>query len=224
MNDTFSSPRGAGILFFDEDFDSPPPAPPSPEPEVIEPAFSAGELTQAREAAAHEARENALTEAAAASKAVAARALETIAAHLAAAGDEAAAIAEQSAEAILRLLLDCFATAFPALCEHHGPEEAAAVLRAVLPALHREPKITVRVNPHIAGHITGEIQNLDPDLAARIRLIPTDALTPDDVRIAWDHGTAVRDTKALWAQIENILAPAGLLTPPHKTREFEHVD
>ena len=61
--------------------------------------------------------------------ATAGRALAEIAAQIAAARAEAASIAEQSAEAIARLLLDCFAAAFPALSARHGPGEVAAVLR-----------------------------------------------------------------------------------------------
>ena len=80
-----------------------------------------------------------------------------IAEQLAAARAEAAAVAEQSSEAIARLLLDCFATAFPALSARHGASEVAAVMHLVLPALHREPKITVRINPHLIAAMTEEI-------------------------------------------------------------------
>ena len=109
--------------------------------------FTAAELLAAREEAAQDSRDRAIAEA------------EAIGAHRAeprpgrdrkqvtAAREECRTIAEQSAEAIARLLLDCFATAFPALSARHGAGELAAVLREILPALHREPKITVRINP-----------------------------------------------------------------------------
>ena len=199
-------------MLFGEDFDRPPAAAPPPEPTIVEPTFSALELEAAREAANREAWDAARAEFDGSAKAAAGRALADISAQIAAAQEEVAAIAEQSAVTVARLLMDCFATLFPALRVRHGATEAAAVLREILPMLQREPKISVRVNPHIAAEMTSEIQALDPDLATKIRLIPTDAMTEGDVRIAWDHGAAVRDAAALWRQIEDVLAPAGLLT------------
>jgi flagellar biosynthesis/type III secretory pathway protein FliH len=218
--------RGSGVLLFDEDFDLPPALPAPPEPEIIEPSFSAFELSEARDEATLAGRDAALTELNASAQAAARRALTTIAEQIEAARAEVSAIAEQSAEAIARLLLDCFATAFPALSARHGPAEVAAVLRQVLPALRHEPRITIRLNPHIVEAMTEEIKALDPDLAAHVRLVPTDALTQDDVRIDWHNGAAARDTRTLWSQIENILAPTGLLTaagsPKTETTVKEH--
>ncbi len=205
-------PPAGGATLFGEDFDRPPAPPPPPEAVVAAPVFSAAELDTARDAANLAGRDAARAEFETSTKAAAGKALAGIAAQIEAAREEAASIAEQSAAAVARLLLDCFALSFPALSTRHGANEAAAVLREILPALQREPKISVRVNPHIAAAMTSEIQSLDPDLAAKIRLIPTDAMTEGDVRIAWDHGTAVRDAAALWRQIEDVLAPAGLLT------------
>jgi len=202
------SPAFRGVLLFDEDFDLPPR---SAEPEVIQPVYSVAELTAAREAAEQEGHDRALAEAETSGRAASHRALTEIAARLTAAGAEAASLAEQSSEAIARLLLGCFATAFPALSARHGAGEVAAVMHAILPALHREPKITVRINPHLIAAMTEEIRSLDVDLAARVRLIPTDAIALGDARVTWDNGAATRDTASLWRQIETVLAPAGLL-------------
>ena len=210
MAQTSSAARGSGVLLFDEDFDLPPP---SPEPEVIQPVFTAAELMAAREEAVREGRDSALAEADASGSAASRRALTEIAAQMEAAREEAASIAEQSAEAIARLLLDCFATAFPALSTRYGAGEITAVLQAILPALHREPKITVRVNPHLLATITEEIHALDADLTARVRLVATDAMALGDARVTWENGAATRNAVSLWNQIENILAPAGLLNP-----------
>src|SRR5436305_1056752 len=136
MARAFSSAGGSGVLLFDEDFDLPSKP---PEPEVIEPVFTAAELLAAREEAAQDSRDRAIAEAEASVQVAASRALAAIAAQITAARDEAASIAEQSAEAIARLLLGCFATAFPALSARHGAGEVATVLHEILPALHREP-------------------------------------------------------------------------------------
>jgi flagellar biosynthesis/type III secretory pathway protein FliH len=224
MVDSFFSSRGGGVLLFDEDFDLPPPPEPTLEPEVIEPLFTLAELKAEREEAVREGREAALKEFSASSVVTSGHALASIAEQMAAVRIEMASSAEQSAEAITRLLLDCFATAFPALSARHGASEAAAVLHEILPALHRETKITVRVNPHIAAAMTKEIQTLDADLAAHVRLVPTDAVAVGDARVTWKNGAASRDTASLWRQIENILAQAGLLNTELTVKEHELVE
>jgi flagellar biosynthesis/type III secretory pathway protein FliH len=207
----------SGVLLFDEDFDLP--AKPH-EPEVIEPVFSAAELMAAREEAAQDSRDRTIAETEEGARIASSRALTEIAGQITAAREAAAASAEQSAEAIARLLLDCFATAFPALSTQHGAGEVAAVVREILPALHREPKITVRINPDLVPAITEELQSLDADLVARVRLIGADTVAVGDARITWDNGTAIRDAASLWRQIECVLAPAGLLNPEPTAKEY----
>jgi flagellar biosynthesis/type III secretory pathway protein FliH len=223
MDNEFSA-RGSGVLLFDEDFDLPPPELPPPEPEIIEPVFSAAELEAARETAALESRDIALAEAAVSARAMAHQALKAIHEQMRTARSDAEADAEQSAEALARLLLHCFATALPALSARHGAAEAAAVLRGILPVLRREPRITVRINPHLMQAMTAEIGSHDPDLAARVRLVATDAMALGDVQVDWENGSACRDAKSLWGQIENILAPAGLLTSGPTVKETALVD
>jgi flagellar assembly protein FliH len=208
MSERFSTSRRPGVLLFDEDFDQPPP---SDEPEVIQPVFTLAEILAARDEAARESRDEALAEADASARAAAQLALTAIAAQVAAARSEVTSIAEQSSEAIARLLLGCFATAFPALSARHGTDELTAVIRAILPALHREPKITVRINPHHVTALTEEFRTFDTDLAARVRLLATDAVALGDARITWENGAATRDTTSLWQQIENVLASTGLV-------------
>jgi flagellar assembly protein FliH len=221
MAQGFSSAGASGVLLFDEDFDLP--AKP-PEPEVIDPVFTAAELMAAREEAAQESRDRTIAEADGSARIASSRALAEIAAQITAAREEAATVAEQSAEAIARLLLDCFAAAFPALSARHGPREVRAVLREILPALHREPKITVRVNPHLVPSMTEELRSLDADLVARVRLLPTDSVAVGDVRVTWENGAAIRDTASLWSQIESVLAPAGLLNHEPTAKEHELVE
>jgi len=223
MDIPFRAPRRSSILLFDEDFDHPPPP---TDPEVIQPVFTPAEMHAAREEAARDSRDIALAEADATTRAAVLRALTEISSQLASGRAEAASIAEQSCEAIAGLLLECFATAFPALSARHGAAELAAMLRAILPAVHRQPKITVRVNPHLVTAMTDEIHAVDADLAAHVRLVPTDAMALGDARITWENGSATRDATSLWNQIESILAPTGLLNsvprPNTKQTTKEH--
>ena len=98
------------------------------------------------------------------------------------------------------------------------------MLREILPALHREPKITVRINPQLVPAVTEAIHSLDADLATRVRVVPAEAVAQGDARVTWEHGAAVRDVMSLWNQIESILAPAGLLTVKQTVKEQELVE
>jgi flagellar biosynthesis/type III secretory pathway protein FliH len=201
------SSQPLGTLFGD-DFDRPETA---PEPEVLEPVFSAAELASAREVAWREGNAAGLQEAAASDAAAARRAIESVAAQFAGVHDAAAAHAEQSADAIARLLLDSLAAAFPVLCASYGEAEVQAIVRSVLPALAQEQVVTVRTNPLTARSLLREIGRLDPDFASRVQIVECDAMTPGDVKISWRNGAAVRDATALWEQVAAVLAPAGLL-------------
>jgi flagellar biosynthesis/type III secretory pathway protein FliH len=207
--------RLAGVLF-EEDFDRPTSM---AEPEVIEPTFSAAEMASAREDAWRDGRDAGVAEVAASDAAAARHAVELIAAELTAARDTAATLADQSAEAIARLLLASLAAIFPTLCVNHGEAEVLTLVRVVLPGLAQEPVITVRINPCNAPGVAREVARLDPNLATRVQITEDDAMPPGDVRIDWRNGGAVRDATALWEQVAAVLVPAGLLRPDAAIRE-----
>ena len=110
-------------------------------------------------------------------------------------------------------MLSALAACLPALCEHHGAGELRTFVRALLPALMDEPRIIVRVHPHMAGVMQDEIDGLDAEMVERIQLLPTDVIPPGDVRISWADGSAVRDTARARAAFEDGLAGLGLLQP-----------
>ena len=220
---SFATHRSAAA-FFEEDFDLPPRSAAPPEPEIIEPVFSLAEVEAARADGWRDGRQAALAETAASSEASAREALSRIAASLTDAREEAAALAEAAAEAIALLVMDGFAAAFPALCARHGDGELRAIIRAILPSLHQEAKIVVRVAPHSSKATIDEIERLDPELVPSVQVVPTDAVAQGDIRIAWRNGGAVRDTAALWRDIAAILAPADLLSPYSVSKEVERAD
>lgn len=213
--DGFAHRAPPGALFT-EDFDVPEVA---PGPMVVEPALSADDLIAAREAAWNDGHAAGLRDAEASDAATTRQTITAIAEQLIAERDAAAARAEQSAEAIARLLLDSLAAAFPALCARHGDAEVRAIIRAVLPALSQEPAVTVRAHPRTARSVAQEITRLDPDLTAHVETIECDAMPPGDVRISWRSGAATRDAAALWQQVAAVLAPAGLLRTNAGIRE-----
>jgi flagellar assembly protein FliH len=202
-----ASSQSVGALF-EEDFDQPERL---AEPDAIEPVYSAAELSSLREAAWREGNAAGQQEAAASDAAATRRAVESMAAQCTDARDAATARAEQTADAIARLLLDSLAAAFPMLCACYGEAEVQAIVRSVLPALTQEQAVTVRTNRLTAPSLVREIGRLDPAFAARVQIVECDAMTPGDVKIDWHNGRAIRDATALWEQVAAVLAPAGLL-------------
>ena len=212
MSTAFRGMPPGGVLF-EEDFDLPPAPPSPPEPEIIEPVYSAADLQEARTEAWREARDAAMAEAETAARTESRQTLTRIAEHLEATQTEASDLVERSAEAIARLLMDGFAAAFPALSRKHGSAELRAIIRTILPALHQELAVTVRVDGNAAQAVRDEIERLDPDLLPKIEVQASNAVLPGDIRIAWRNGAAIRDTTTLWEEITAILSPAGLMSP-----------
>lgn len=204
---------------FAEDFDQPQ-APAAP----VEPVFSADEMAEARTSAWREGHDAGLLEAAAADAVSTKETMAQIAAQLRHESEAAAQRAEQQAELITQLLLDSLAATFPALSAHYGDAEARAIVRSVLPALAQEPMITIRAHSTTAAAISHEFGQLDPDLSARVETVNSEAMPPGDVRITWRNGSAVRSVDALWQQVADVLAPAGLLRVDARVKEMVNAD
>ncbi len=201
----FDAPPGITVL------DDPPEETPSPPPPPPPPAITEADIAAARADAYAEGHRTGLAQAAADRAEVTRQMLSTIATRLDGARTEAARIAEEQADALARLLLGTLAIVLPASCARHGAAEVAALTRAVLPALAREPRVTIRVSPHVARAVEQELARLDPELHGRVALVPTDAVAPGDARITWQDGAAVRDAAALWREVAEALAPLDLL-------------
>jgi flagellar biosynthesis/type III secretory pathway protein FliH len=192
---------------------------PPDEPELIAPSFTTEAVETAREEAYAEGYSRGLSQAAQDRAEIARQLLASIAQRLADAETAACEAAEASAVAVAELLMNSLAALFPTLCARHGSGEVAALARIVLPALDREPRITLRVSPHVITDLDLELAQLDPDLRARITVIATDAAPPGDARITWQDGAAGRDGAVLWAQIAATLSDYGLAAPEIPTGE-----
>lgn len=209
---------GPGLAY--EDFDRPQP---TLEPEVIEPSFSLAEVEAARTEGIQEGRKAATAEAQEADHATIRQMLTALATQLANARDMLEDHAEQSATAIAQLLLHSLGAMMPQLARRYGEAELKALVRTILPGLFREPAATVRLNPRHAAAIADEIERFDPDIAARIQVLPTETIPPGDLRIAWNNGGAIRDGAALWEQVVETLGLADLApAATTKKRELEY--
>ena len=198
-----------GVLYA-EDFDEADAPRPAAEPEVIEPSFTLAELEAARAEGREEGERRAMLDRRANAAQAGADALAALAAAMAEAREEARLLAEAAAEAVSRTALSMLGGALPAFCSRHGDGEVRALVRQLLPMLAREPRAVVRVNPHTLPGVQAELAAADPELAARITLIPTDALPPGDLRASWDEGSLTRDSAAIGAAMRRALAELGL--------------
>jgi flagellar biosynthesis/type III secretory pathway protein FliH len=90
----------------------------------------------------------------------------------------------------------------------------------VLPALAQEPTITIRAHSDTTAAISREIGKLDPELRTRVETVTSEAMPLGDVRITWRNGSAVRSVDALWQQVVDVLAPAGLLRVDASVKEM----
>jgi flagellar biosynthesis/type III secretory pathway protein FliH len=216
----YAGPERRPRILFEDDFDLPfvDPETEPPEPEMIEPLYTAAELQAACEQARQEADALARAECAAAQSAAVPAALAAIAEQLGHSVAEARAAIDRNAEAIARVLLGAFAAAFPALCRRHGEPEVQAVLLRILPLLESEPRVTVRVAPQLMHSVREALGQIDPETAVAIHVVPDETMMLSDVRVNWHSGQAVRDAGRLWQDIEDVLAPAGLLPPRPATR------
>lgn len=214
---------GGGVLFA-EDFDLPEPDRTLVEPERADPVVDRAEQEASKVAAFEEGIAVGRAALLAEDVARVRQAVESLAGELHAAREDARMICEQAAEEIARLLLAALGAVMPVLCATFGAAEAGAVARAVLPALLSEPEITIRTNPHTAPALLAEFARIDPDIASRVQITPTDALLPGDLRIAWKDGQAVRDGAALWRGVVAILVPQGLLAGNLAINEMKRED
>jgi hypothetical protein len=223
------APDRAGILYA-EDFDGPATvaAPvPEPEPAVIEPSFSLQAMEDARRSAAEGAVREARNTWERSDDHARTLALCAVAAELTAAQDSGRGLAEAAADGTVRTILTLAAGLLPSHCARHGGAEVRHLLGHLLPALHREPRVAVRVSPAVADAVRRDLALLDDDLAARITVTAVDGLASGDARVTWTDGGLVRDTRAIHAAMTKALAELGLIEPATTTadnRSMAHAD
>ena len=217
MGEVVSLAGPCGILYA-EDFDTPPPvrlpvqaAPPPPPP----PTFTAAELEDARVSAADAARAEVMEAAEMAALQMRAAALSGIAEGVGRLREEVAAEVGRATEELSRAVLSMLQAALPSLMDATAGREISGLLGRLLPGLHAERQVTVRVSPEVLGTVEGDLAGLDEEQRARIRLVGADALAPGDLRVSWHEGRLVRDTAAIARASQEILRSAGYAEVAH---------
>jgi flagellar biosynthesis/type III secretory pathway protein FliH len=145
-------------------------------------------------------------------------ALAAIADLLASQREQAAQEAATVAEAAVTTILSMLSGALPNLCREHGPAEARALVRKLLPSLRSEPHVTIRAHPALAPILEQDLAELDLELAGTVTVTAA-PLEPGDLRIAWQNGSFKRDTGAILAAMQDALSQFGLTGPIQITPE-----
>ena len=212
----------AGVLFI-EDFDDPSGSEAEKEPEVIEPKFTAAQIAEMRKQAWQAGHEVAAAGAAAREAALARTLADKAVQEFAAAREQLQIMADENAQAVARLVFESFRRAFPALTARLGDEELRAVVHSLLSAFSEMPELTLRLNPAHAQGVARELAMVAGAAAENIDIVPDEALPPGDIQAQWRNGCLVRNAQAIWTDIMEILAPAGLAPAP-TVREVSYVE
>jgi len=221
-------PHSLNILFA-EDFDTPLEHSAEEAPELEEsqkqveptPVFSAEEVEAARRLGYEEGKRDGEAEAKVSAAALAAQAISRIAEAMKRADAEAARIAEETADAFVRLLLDSLLAVLPGLCARYADAEIAAMVKAIVPQLRSESRVKISIHPDQKIAVEKELLSLEKEFRQRI-FVETDFSIPrGDARIAWQNGSAVRNTRRAIAALKEALLPLGLLGETPSATETE---
>jgi flagellar assembly protein FliH len=222
----------SGVLYA-EDFDEPllkpepahaaGPAPePEPEPEIVAPSFSLEELRAATEQGIEEGRAIERRAAGLSLEAQRNAALASLAEQLSLAQEQSGKLVEQALEAIARTSLSLLAVALPALCASHAETELRALLQRVLPPARQLAELNVRVHPALRSAIEQETSALLEGSGTQVTWTDSAKLQPGDITIAWQNGSALRDTGAICADVHK--AVLALFDPEQEARAPETHD
>lgn len=209
-------------VLFEEDFSPPGGAAgaamaEAPQPEVIEPTYSAAELEDARRSAFRDGRDAGRTAARAEAAAAGEAALAAIAGQLREAAADARTAAQEAAEGALRLCVGMLAALHPSIADRLAAADIEAMVASLLPVLAGEPKLALRVCPPLAAKLQARIAAIAAasDFAGEIALRPDPSVAPGGATLSWSAGAALRDPAALRTALLGALRPLGLgpLTP-----------
>jgi hypothetical protein len=206
----------AGILYVD-DFDAPEVPPDEPAiiaPAIVEPVYGEQDLHDACERAREEGRLAGLEQACEETHIVQAQlrlvALTSIGDALTAGAGERAAAAERLGQHLCDAVLALLMAALPATSKALAGHEMAALLGAVLPPLKREPAVHISVHPDLVDDMSAFLRGASLPADQSCTLHGDAAREHGDVLVRWSDGEIMRDTGALWSDLQRILAPYAL--------------
>lgn len=151
--------------------------------------------------------------------------LDSIAAAIGDAAAAAETVALQSADALARTILGCVAAALPQFCETHGPSEARTLVARLLPLLRSEPRVVIRVHADLVRVLQAEFDSTDNDFGQSL-VIRSGLSVRGDLKVNWEAGSLIRDTRKIIQSIHDALGQLGLHLPSDQAakKELAHAD
>jgi hypothetical protein len=97
---------------------------------------------------------------------------------------------------------------FPQFSERGALEEVERVIISIMEKMIDEPRLTITVNESLRERISSRLEPMMSETGFEGKVIfnGDEALPLSDCRIEWGTGTASRDTKALWQDIDSLIA------------------
>lgn len=129
---------------------------------------------------------------------------------LADASQAARHVVESAAQSVAKIVLASLAAILPDVSSAFGDREAAALAAIVLHELADAPRVVIRVAPASVSAIEPVVANVDPERRGRIEIASADELERGDLRVSWQDGGVVRNSKALHSAVVKALASFGL--------------
>lgn len=200
---------------FDLDFDAPDEpevaeeevAEEEAEPEIEIPTFSEEEVAQARAEGFDEGKEVGRKEAADATEERLLEAVEKACAQLADVYNAQADANHEIAREMITISTAIAKKLFPDLNARNALGEVERVVQETLKAITEEPRVQIIVHPDLREPLTESLATMThrAGFEGKVFVNPDPSLDLGDCRVEWSNGAAIRDTEALWEQIDEIV-------------------
>ncbi len=124
-------------------------------------------------------------------------------------------------EEAVHLALELFKTIYPAWIKKCGPEEVENAIAKVLESVANQQSVHIEVCPALLTAVEERFKPVE-DALNNLSLVfhGNDTLTPDDMRMKWENGGAVRDSRKLAAQILQSLTSELPVTPEEEKEDL----
>lgn len=182
------------------------------------------ELARAREQALAAGREQGAAEAVRTIEQRTAAILDTVAERIAEMFDADQAAETRACRQATAIAVAIVGKLFPALNRRHGLSEIEHLVETAMDRVFDAPKLTVRVSQELCDPLAERIAAIAESHAfsSEITVVADSSLGEGDCRIEWVGGGAVRETAALWREIDGIIERAlGSEDPPSPDAEPE---
>ena len=177
-------------------------------PEIIVPTFSEEELNAARDDGFARGKDEGINQSLEAAELKTATALVTIVAKIEEIfqrQDDANTVTARDAVSVATSITRKL---FPQFSTRGALEEVERVVVSIMEKVIDEPRLTITVNSTLLESITERLDDMmtETGFEGKVILNGNESLTESDCLIEWGTGTALRDTKSLWQEIDSLVA------------------